>query len=101
MIDIRSLLTEIPTHVNMVLILGLMALGYVIKHAGFCEKYSNKLIPSTLVVVAIIATAVTSDMSAPSAAILAVVDGLINAAVSVWIHETGKNIFEMYNNTDL
>ena len=101
MIDIQALLTEIPSHVNMILILGLMALGYVIKHAGFAEKYSNKLIPITLIVVAIIVTMITSDCSTANGVVLAAVNGLVNAAISVWIHETGKNIFEMKNNTDL
>lgn len=101
MIDIQTLLTEIPSHVNMVLILGLMALGYVIKHAGFCANFSNKLIPITLTVVAIFATVITSDCSTMNNVMLAAINGLINAAVAVWIHEAGKNIFEMKHGTEI
>lgn len=95
--NLQTLITEIPSHVNMVLLIGLMALGYVIKHTSWCENVSNKLIPIILSVVAIIAIMLTSDLSTATGVLYAVVNGFVNAAIAVWAHETGKNIFEMRN----
>lgn len=92
----QDLLAQIPSHINIVLLLGLMALGYIIKHSGICGKVSNKLIPIILAIAAIIAILFTSDLSSKEHVFIAIINGVVNAAIAVWIHETGKNIFEMY-----
>lgn len=93
----QEMITAVPSYVNVSLLVGLMALGYVIKHTSIFGKVSNKLIPVILAVTAILAITCTSNLATVEDFVTAFVSGLVNAAVAVYVHETGKNIFEMLN----
>lgn len=96
-VDINQLLTELPAQLNIPLLIALMALGYMIKHVPALSKVSNNLIPIILPVGAILVALLTGDTSSVNGIIASMINGLINAAMAVYLHSTGKNIFEFIN----
>ena len=91
----EQIVTQLPGQINIILILCLMAIGYVIKHTTIFAKVSNHLIPIVVVVVSLAITIITGDLTSTDGAVQAIMTGFINAALAVWAHETGKNVFEM------
>lgn len=88
-----ELLTQLGVVVNIVLVLFLLAVGYCIKHTPALDKVSNNLIPVILVVLgAVVAVLTKGDITIASA----IVNGIINAAIAIAIHQSGKNIFEIF-----
>lgn len=83
--------------INPVLLIALMALGFLIKHSPKLQKISNGLIPLILLVMAVIVAFVASGTYTVNGFVSALVTGLINAAIAVWFHESGKNLFELLN----
>lgn len=83
--------------INPVLLIALMALGFIIKHSPALQKISNGLIPLILLTVSIVMAFVITGTYTANGFVSAVVTGLINAAIAVWFHESGKNIFELLN----
>lgn len=95
--DFQEVITALPGMVNIVLLIALMALGYIIKHTPVFAKVSNNLIPIILPVTSIAVSAITGDLTTSTGVVTAIMTGFINAALAVWAHETGKNVFEMLN----
>lgn len=95
--DLHQLITELPAQLNIPLLIALMAGGYIIKHVPAMKKVSNNLIPIILPVCAVIVSLLLGDISSAEGIVTAIISGLINAAMAVWTHESGKNIFEMIN----
>lgn len=93
--DINTLFTSISGTVNLVIIIALMALGYIIKHTKALSKISNNLIPLILLVSGIIISIVLGG--SPVAELI--ISGIINAAVAIALHQAGKNIFEFLPST--
>lgn len=93
--SIDQILTALPGQVNIVLLIALMAVGFIIKHTSIFSKVSNNLIPIVVVIIAIVFTLITGDLSSTEGVVSAIMSGLINAALAVWAHQTGKNVFEL------
>lgn len=90
---ISELLTQLGVVVNIALVLFLLAVGYCIKHTPALDKVSNNLIPVILVVLgAVVGVLTKGDTTIASA----IVNGIINAAIAIAIHQSGKNIFEIF-----
>lgn len=83
--------------INPVLLIALMALGFLIKYSPQLQKISNGLIPLILLAMAVIVEFVMSGTYTVNGFVSALVTGLINAAIAVWFHESGKNLFELLN----
>lgn len=84
----NQLIEEALANVNIGIVLGLMAIGFLIKHVSFFEKVENDLIPPILLLSSIVAVILTEGFTIPS-----IISAVINAAVSVGLHQQGKNIF--------
>lgn len=93
--DLQEVLTQLPSQINVVLVIGLLAVGYIVKHVPALEKVNNNLIPVILPVIAVVVTLITGDLSTSAGITQAIMSGFVNAAFAVWAHNTGKNIFEM------
>lgn len=90
--NIGSLLTNISGVVNLLVVICLMAIGYVIKHTPVLSKISNNLIPIILLIAGIIISLI---MGGDTTAANLIVSGIINAAIAIALHQTGKNVFEL------
>lgn len=83
-----QLLDEALSNVNIAIVLGLMAVGFLIKHIKFLEKVENDLIPPILLLLSIVAVVLTDGFTVQS-----IISAIVNAAVAVGLHQQGKNIF--------
>lgn len=83
-----QLLEEALANVNITTALGLMAVGFLIKHVKFLEKLDNNLIPPILLTLSIIAVVLTDGFTVQS-----IISAVVTAAVAVGLHQQGKNIF--------
>lgn len=93
--SIDQIMTALPGQINIVLLLCLMAVGFIIKHTAIFAKVSNNLIPIIVVVIALVFTLITGDLSTTNGVVNAIMSGFINAALAVWAHQAGKNVFEL------
>lgn len=91
----QEIITQLPSQLNIVLIIALFAVGYIVKHVPMLDKVNNNLIPIILPVIGVIVALATGDLSSTIGITQAIMSGIINAAFAVWAHTTGKNIFEM------
>lgn len=85
---LTSMLSEALTNVNLVIVVVLMAIGFIIKHVKFLEKVENNLIPPILLVVSIVISFIDTGITLPSA-----FSAIISAAIAIGLHQSGKNIF--------
>ena len=83
-----SLTNEVFANVNIGIVVALMALGFVIKHFKFLEKFSNEFIPPVLLLVSFVFTFIDNGISTVSA-----ITAIVTAAVAIGLHQSGKNIF--------
>lgn len=97
MLDLEQLIIQVPGQLNFPLLIGLMAIGYIIKNTKALSRVSNKIIPLILLVFGVVVSIILGDSSGSDGVAMAVINGLANAAIAVWLHETGKNVFEMMN----
>lgn len=86
--NIGSLLTNISGVVNLLVVICLMAIGYVIKHTPVLSKISNNLIPIILFVAGIV---ISWIMGGDTTANL-IVSGIINAAIAIALHQAGWHL---------
>jgi len=93
--SISELFTSMNGIVNLVIVIALMAIGYIIKHTPALSKISNNLIPVILFVVGIVISLLLGG--APIAEL--VISGIINAAIAIALHQAGKNIFDLLPST--
>ena len=84
----NEIMSEALTNVNVTIVVGLMAVGFIIKHLKFLEKIHNDLIPVIILVLSFVATYVDSGVS-----IASTIAALTSCAVAIGLHQTGKNIF--------
>lgn len=89
-----ELVSALTGEINFVVVIFLLAIGYCIKHLPILEKISNNLIPITLIVLGVIVCALIA-ISNGGDMVRAIMSGVVNAAISIALHQTGKNIFEM------
>lgn len=92
--DSTTLVSLIGTIINPVVIVVLLALGVCIKHVPALEKVSNNLIPIILIVVGIVADIAVKSPDVTYA--VAVMNGIVDAALAITIHQSGKNIFALF-----
>lgn len=83
---------HILDYINVLLIMFLMAFGFIIKHMD--TKIKNSYIPAILLVVAMIYEFVSLHSYDSTAILNAIVDGIISAAISIGLHSSGKEIFK-------
>lgn len=83
-----QLLEEAIANVNIGIVLGLMGVGFLIKHLKFLEKVENNLIPPILLLLSLAAIISTDGFTVAS-----IISAIINASVAVGLHQNGKNIF--------
>lgn len=95
-----ELTSALMGQVRIPLLIALMALGYIIKHTPALNKISNALIPVILLITAIVIALVLNGDYSMQGITQAVVSGLINAAIAVYMHESGRNIFGMLNSEE-
>ena len=95
--DTLSLVQLIGTIINPYTIVVLLAIGVCIKHVPALEKVSNNLIPVILIVAGILVDVLvkSSDVTYP----VAVMNGVVDAALAITIHQSGKNIFALFTKT--
>lgn len=79
---------EILSNINILVVVTLMAVGFIIKHVKFLEKVDNSLIPVILLVLSFVFTFIDTGLSVPSIFI-----AILSAAVAIGLHQQGKNIF--------
>lgn len=91
--ELQTLFAQFGVTISIVVIIFLLAIGYCIKHIKVFDKVSNNLIPIILVVLGAITTLLTK--TADTSVVMALMNGIINAAIAIAIHQSGKNIFEM------
>lgn len=91
--ELQTLFAQFGVTISIVVIIFLLAIGYCIKHIKVFDKVSNNLIPIVLVVLGAITTLLTK--TADTSVVMALMNGIINAAIAIAIHQSGKNIFEM------
>ena len=98
MLDSMLSNANIEAYVNVSLIVGLLAVGALIKHLKIAENISNKLIPIILTVLAVAFCISMGDNSTVSDVANNILSGIINAASAVGTHQLGKNtIMERLN----
>lgn len=85
---LETVTTEVFANVNIAIVIGLMAVGFIIKHFKFLEKINNELIPPILLILSMIFTFIDNGISVSSTLV-----ALVSAAVAIGLHEQGKNIF--------
>lgn len=85
---IEQLIQESISNVNVSLVVALMAVGFIIKHFKILEKLENNLIPPILLCLSIAFMIVTEGFT-----VQAIISAIVNAAVSIGLHQQGKNIF--------
>lgn len=91
--ELQTLFAQFGVTISIVVIIFLLAIGYCIKHIKVFDKVSNNLIPIVLVILGAITTLLTK--TADTSVVMALMNGIINAAIAIAIHQSGKNIFEM------
>lgn len=91
--ELQTLFAQFGVTISIVVIIFLLAIGYCIKHIKTFDKISNNLIPIVLVILGAITTLLTK--TADTSVVMALMNGIINAAIAIAIHQSGKNIFEM------
>lgn len=101
MVDLEQLIVQVPGQLNIPVVIGLMAIGYIIKNTKALNMVSNKIIPLILLGVSIVLSIILADGYSMKEITMALISGLSNAAIAVWAHETGKNVFEMVNAKDI
>lgn len=95
--DTTTLVSLIGTIINPVVIVVLLAIGVCIKHVPVLEKVSNNLIPIILIIVGVLADVATKSPDVTYA--VAVMNGVVDAALAITIHQSGKNVFSMFTGT--
>lgn len=95
--DTTTLVSLIGTIINPVVVVVLLAIGVCIKHVPTLEKVSNNLIPIILIVVGMLADVATKSPDVTYA--VAVMNGVVDAALAITIHQSGKNVFSMFTGT--
>lgn len=94
--QIQEVLTAIDGDISIIIIVTLLACGYIIKHTPALNKVSNNLIPVILLALGLLITVFINPGNKDIG--MRVIDAILNAAIAVAIHSSGKNIFEMVSN---
>jgi hypothetical protein len=81
---------DITTMLNLNLIFGLLAIGFLIKHLKWFNKLPNDFIPVILLVVSLGVSVLNADGSTPGAYANAFISGLLSASVAIGLHQQGK-----------
>ena len=85
---VSQLVEQAFAEVNVSVVVGLMALGYIIKHFKAFKNIDNNIIPPALLMCGIIAVVCMEGFN-----VQAIISGVVNAAAAVGLHQQGKNIF--------
>lgn len=73
----------------MVVVLACLVVGYIIKHATFCQKIKNNDIPVILAVVGVVVNVIVSGISVNS-----IVYGAVMGLASTGLHQAFKKFVE-------
>ena len=92
--NLNDLLPAVNDNIDLVVIITLLAVGYIVKHTPACDKVSNQYIPIILLVLGV---AVTFGTSPKAGVGTNIVGGILNAAIAIAIHSSGKSIFELFS----
>ena len=74
---------------TLVVMLGCLVVGYIIKHVGFCKKIPNDTIPAILAMVGIILNVIANGISLET-----VIYGAITGLSSTGCHQAFKAFIE-------
>ena len=85
---------DIVQYLNVYLILALMGMGFIIKHAF--NKFPNKHIPIFLYAISLVYCLLSIDSISKTSIINAILDATISAAIAIGLHTSGKNIIKTY-----
>ena len=85
---------DIVQYLNVYLILALMGMGFIIKHAF--NKFPNKHIPIFLYAISLIYCLLSIDSISKTSVINAILDATISAAIAIGLHTSGKTILKTY-----
>lgn len=83
---------HILDYINVLLIMFLMAIGFIVKHMD--SKIKNSRIPMILLIVSMIYEFVCIHDYNVNAIVNAITDGIISAAIAIGLHSSGKEIFK-------
>ena len=85
---LTNMLSEALANVNLMVVVVLMAIGFIIKHVKFLEKVENDLIPPILLVLSLVISFISTGVNLPSA-----FSAIISATIAIGLHQSGRNIF--------
>lgn len=74
---------------TLVVMLGCLVVGYIIKHVSFFNKIPNDTIPAILAVIGMVLNVIVNDVSVES-----FVYGAITGLASTGFHQSFKNFIE-------
>lgn len=83
---------HILDYINVLLIMFLMAIGFIVKHMD--TKIKNSRIPVILLIVSMIYEFISLHAYNPTEVLNAIVDGIISAAIAIGLHSSGKEIIK-------
>lgn len=90
---------DINSIVNIKLVFGLLAIGWIIKHVKYLAKLPNDFIPVILIIVSLIVNFLNPDGTAPGDYANAFVSGILSASVAIGMHQQGKGVFKSLKST--
>ena len=94
--DILDAINQFNINLDITTIIGMLAVGFLIKHTPTFKKISNNIIPPLIVVLCIIIGFLKLDTYTGEAICTMFLEYIINAAVAVGFHQYGKNTFKSF-----
>lgn len=87
---------QISEFIDVRIIIGLIALGFCIKHFSFFKKISNEYIPFILTLVSIVISIVLLSEYNTYTVANAFINSFLSAAISIGIHQQGKGFLKSF-----
>lgn len=91
---IESAISQVNITFDPLLVLVLLMLGALIKHSKATVKINNVFIPLILVVVSMVYTLLKLPTFGRVIIVDAVASSIVNAGLAVFVHSSGKSIFD-------
>lgn len=85
---VEQMIAEVFSKVDIRIVVALMAIGFVIKHFKFLEKFQNDFIPPFLFLLSFIFSFIGNGFT-----LEAVFIAIVTGAFAIGLHQSGKNIF--------
>jgi hypothetical protein len=85
---------DVNSIVNIKLVFGLLAIGWIIKHVKYLAKLPNDFIPIILIIVSLIVNFLNADGTTPGDYANSFVSAILSASVAIGMHQQGKGVFK-------